>query len=204
MEIFFVRHGETSGNVARRHQAENSPLTFKGEEQVQKAAQKIKEYEPTHLLTSPLVRAIDSAKVIAKECDLIPETSGNFAELKRPDDLYGKYRYNLLSFKYYVNWFLGKETKDLDGGESYDDFLVRISAAKKLFCQYPADARVVVVSHSVFINFFIAHLCDDRKMSLPKAFITFKRLHSMGNTQITHVLFDAENRTGTCSWILDM
>jgi broad specificity phosphatase PhoE len=33
MKIYFVRHGQTGGNVAHRHQTEHTPLTDVGHEQ---------------------------------------------------------------------------------------------------------------------------------------------------------------------------
>lgn len=204
MEIFLVRHGETSGNVARRHQAEHTDLTFKGEEQVREAAKIIKGYEPTHIVTSNLKRALDTAKVIGAECDLIPETQTYFAELRRPNKLYGNYHFTLSSIIYYFRWFAGSKHESIEDGETYDELLERIKKAKEYLATLPADARVIVVSHSVFISFFLAHLCDENKMNFLQAVKTFFRLVTMPNTQITHILFDSKEKVGTCSWIFDI
>jgi len=204
MEIFFVRHGQTGGNVAKRHQAEHSSLSFEGEEQVRVVAEKIKEYEPTHLVTSNLVRALETSREIAAVCCLTPETRSEFMELRRPDKLYGNFHFSVLSLTYYFKWFFGIETGPLKNGETYDELLERIKKAKSYLAELPADSRVIVVSHSVFIIFFLAHLCDEEKMSLPKAMLTFRKLNLMKNTEITRVLFDPNTRSGTCSWVISI
>jgi probable phosphoglycerate mutase len=200
MEIFFVRHGQTGGNVAKRHQAEDTPLTFKGEEQVRIAAQKIKDLNPTHIITSNLVRTVDTAKVIGQVCNLVPETSIDLIELKRPKELYGNYHFSLRSLAFYINWYLGRKTKGFSGGETYSELLERIKKVKNKFSELPGDSRVVVVSHSVFMNFFLAHLCDDRKMNPLRAALVFKNMLMMPNAHIIPITHNASVDVDQCAW----
>jgi broad specificity phosphatase PhoE len=66
--------------------------------------------------------------------------------------------------------------------------------------QYPPDARVVVVSHSVFINFFLAHACSKKALNPFQAVARFFRVLSIKNGSITKVTF-APNSAGTaCQW----
>ncbi|MCA9363186.1 histidine phosphatase family protein [Candidatus Kaiserbacteria bacterium] len=204
MEIYFIRHGETNGNVARRHQAEHSPLTFKGEEEVRKAALLIKALKPTHLMTSSLVRALDTAKVIGKECDLVPDTFSYLNELKRPDKLYGNYHFSIGSFIFYFKWFLGREGKESTDGESYADLLKRIEIVKEKVASLPPDAKLVIVSHSVFINFFVAHMCQTKKLNVFQATKTFFNLLTMPNTQIKAVTYNPETNSGQCAWSVNL
>ncbi len=118
MEIFLIRHGETGGNVAHRHQAECSELSFVGEQQVKEVAELIKRYEPTHLVTSNMVRAIETARVIGQVCDLMPETDARFVELVKPNYLFGHYHWSIKSLWFYMQWYLGKDTSATTGGES--------------------------------------------------------------------------------------
>lgn len=196
MEVYLIRHGETGGNVAHRHQAENTPLTFAGVKQAKAIAQKVKDLEPTHLLTSPLVRSVETAREIGDVCNLIPETSADFVELKRPQHMYGHYHTSLRSMWFYAKWFYGF-TKE---GESYDDIRQRIQNAKNHFKNYPEDARVAVVSHSVFINLFLAHLCHDKKINFLGAVNAFINILRMGNTEFVPLIFDPEAHPDTCGW----
>lgn len=210
MEIYFVRHGETNGNLAHRHQLDNTPLTFLGEEQARTAAKKVAEHCPTHLITSRLIRAIETARVIAKECDLSVETSEHFIELDRPKALYGQHHTSLASFLFYIQWYFGfgaGKTK----GESYAALRARIEAAKEQLGTYPADARILVVSHTVFINFFVAHLCRRRGLGPLGAAKAFHRLLTMQNGQVIKITFDQTRNNDTnnasnnnsCAWSVE-
>ena len=196
MEVYLIRHGETGGNIAHRHQPEDTPLTDRGIEQARVVAEKVKDLEPTHILTSPLVRAVETAREIGKVCDLVPETNSHFVELKRPDYMYGRYHTSFKSVSFYSKWYFGKS----EGGESYQDLQDRIKLAKEHFKSYPEDARVAVVSHSVFINLFLAHMCHEDSMSLTAATKSFIEILTMKNTEFIPLIFDPEAHAETCGW----
>jgi probable phosphoglycerate mutase len=203
MEIYLVRHGQTGGNVAHRHQAEDTPLTALGHEQARNVGQILKEYKPTHLLTSNLVRALETAQEIGKACDLVPDTSRHFVELARPRGVTGYLHRSLSSYIFYVQWLFGKEDETDEGWESYRDVRDRILLAKEELAKYPEDARLVVVSHSVFISLFVAHLCDDNALSPIEAVRVFRRLLAMPNTHVTPLLLDTKLSVNTCAWTLN-
>ena len=83
MDIYFVRHGQTMGNLAKRHQAEHTPLSSLGREQASNAAKEVAQLNPTHLISSNLVRAIETARPIAETTNLDITIEQNFAELFR-------------------------------------------------------------------------------------------------------------------------
>ncbi len=203
MKIFLVRHGETGGNVAHRHQAEHTPLTKRGEAQVAQAASVIKQLEPTHLLSSPLVRTIETARVIGNACDLIPELNGHFVELKRPPKLHGHHMKSFRSLAYYAEWYFGLKNPFLPDGESYKMLRARIAEAQAHLDSYPDDARVVVVSHSVFINLFLVHMCSRRALTPLGAVRAFWRVLTMPNTKVTPIAYNKMAPSGTCAWSLD-
>lgn len=205
MEIYLVRHGQTGGNVAHRHQAEDTPLTALGQEQARNVGQILKEYKPTHLLSSNLIRALETAQEIGKACDLVPDTSRHFVELARPKGVTGYRHRSPSSYIFYIQWLFGKEDETDEGWESYNDVRARIIQAKEVLATYPEDARLVVVSHSVFISLFVAHLCNDDALSPMQAVKVFKKLISMPNTHVTPLLLDTKmsNENNTCAWIVD-
>ncbi|MCB9810293.1 histidine phosphatase family protein [Candidatus Nomurabacteria bacterium] len=200
MEIYLVRHGETGGNVAKRHQAEHTSITKLGREQAKQAALKIKEINPTHLLTSNLVRAVETAGIIGEVCGMVPETTGNFIELARPNHIYGRHHHSIQSLWYYALWYFGRDTGESDGGESYLSLRRRIRLAQKEIESYPSDARLVIVSHSVFINMFVAHLCSGRHLTPWRAMKIFSGMLKMPNGHITKISFNPEASKKTCAW----
>jgi len=203
MEIYLVRHGQTGGNVAHRHQAEHSPLTKVGEQQAIEVAEKMKEIKPTHLVTSSLIRTIETARYISEACDLIPSIDLNLVELKRPVHMYGRYHRSINSFWFYIWWYLGRDTVLEDQGESYRSLRERIETVKASLAEYPEDAKVVVVTHSVFIGMFLAHLCDHRPLTPYRALSTFRRILGMPNTNVYKIRHNRNDNAQICAWSLE-
>ena len=200
MELFLVRHGETEGNVAHRHQSVATPLTNKGKQQITETAALLKELQPTHLLTSSVLRAVESARIIGLVLDMVPETSEVFRELDRPIFLNGNFHKSLSSLWFYTLWYFGLSNHAKYGGESYKDLRNRIEAAQAVLSKYPADARVVVVSHSVFINFFLAHACDKRPMNPFQAIHRFWKILTIKNGSVTKMIYQPDPSPKVCDW----
>jgi broad specificity phosphatase PhoE len=189
MEVFLVRHGRTDGNVAHRHQHLETELNETGKAQAQAAAQIIKTKNPTHLICSTNVRAVQSASYIASACDLIPETYPPFEELHQPSFLVGEYMTGFTGISYVARWFFGSKAAAMHDGETYADFVHRLGHARRHLEKMPDDVRVVIVSHSVFISFFTEHMIRPDKMGLVRAAILFFKILKMRNSSFTHVRY---------------
>lgn len=197
MEVYFVRHGETDGNVARRHQHPDTPLNELGKLQVAAVAKELAILHPTHIITSTNVRAVETAQVIAAACDLIPDTHPAFEEFHRPRYLIGQRYMSIATVRYVWRWFRGRAIKT--GGESYPQFIERVVAARTYLEGLPADARVVVVSHAVFTNLFLEHVCQDRPMRLLEAVYRFVQVLRIKNTAVIKLTYT--KHVGTCGWM---
>lgn len=72
-KLYFLRHGESAGNVARIPQGRaDFPLSPKGREQAVAAARWFADQELDLVLSSPLQRASETAEIIAREAGLRP------------------------------------------------------------------------------------------------------------------------------------
>lgn len=199
MEVYFIRHGETDGNRAKRHQHTETPLNERGIAQAQEVAKSIAKIAPTHILTSPFVRTMQTTRIIsASYQSIIPSVSDLFAELLRPDDLTGGRFFALETVGYLWGWLWGHEQV---AGESYTALRARVQKAKAVLATFPPDARIVVISHSVFINFFVAHMCDDRPLTVWRATRLLTKIFTMKNTSITAVEYSGAEK-GCCAWRL--
>jgi broad specificity phosphatase PhoE len=196
MEVYLVRHGRTDGNDARRHQHSDTKLNEIGNIQAKAVAEKIKLLKPTHLITSTNLRAVQSASYISLVCDLIPETHLAFEELHQPKYLVGERMLGKRGFKYIVSWFYGSKTRLMHDGETYLEFWDRLGRAKNYLEQLPADARVVIVSHSVFISFFREYIKSSKKMSFVRAFRLFVSVLGLRNSSIVHLQYDTNAKAG--------
>ncbi len=189
MDVYFVRHGQTDGNVAQRHQHPDIGLNENGQRQASQVAKVIRRLRPTHLISSTHKRALETATHIGLVTDLIPETYPAFEELKRPAFFIGKRFYDKETLKYVWGWFFGLKSASMHDGESYDDFRRRIISARTHLENLAPSAKVVVVSHAVFINFFLEHMNRDHHMGLRRAAWRIIAIFRIKNTAITHLQY---------------
>lgn len=202
MDIYFIRHGETEHNRRHLHQPDEVPLSTLGKQQAEAAEPLVAALDPTHLLTSNLTRAAETAEILNKTVLLNIERSELFAELRRPRHVINLHHFGIRSLVYIVRWFFSRNEQYWEsvGGESRPAFLARTQEAKRMLEHYPPDARIVVVSHSVFINFFVEHICNERPVSTLKAAMLLLKITSLDNSSLTHVTFDPTLPEGTCKW----
>jgi broad specificity phosphatase PhoE len=79
--IFLARHGETDYNAARRFQGQGDmPLNARGLEQARELAQIAAQREWAALWASPILRARQTAEVVAAAIGLEPRFDARFAE----------------------------------------------------------------------------------------------------------------------------
>jgi len=186
MKLILVRHGQTSENVAHRHQPSATPLSVIGRKQAVAAGVRLAEVQPTHVISSPVIRALQTASLIADQVDLIPSIDHNLKELVRPPSMTGHKHFSLRSLLFYKFWFLGLNS----GGESYRVLRKRCQEAREHFEQLPDDAVVVAVSHTVYINLFLAHLRRNRALWPWQALVVFYKLVKMKNTAMIELTYE--------------
>lgn len=72
--LYFMRHGEAELNVQRRYAGHiDTPLTERGRQQAMQAAQGTHPHEFELLVSSPLNRAYETAKIVAEAIGYPPE-----------------------------------------------------------------------------------------------------------------------------------
>jgi len=148
-KLVLWRHGRTSWNSISRFQGqEDVPLDEVGFDQVRRAAQTLIGLQPTHIISSDLVRAVDTAKALASLADLevltdpdLRETfAGEWQGLTRselierfPDD--------------YAAW-AGDSNLRPGGGETRLEVAERVMRGiTKALEKVPSGGTLVVASH---------------------------------------------------------
>lgn len=204
MNIFIIRHGETDYNRRHVHQPAQAQLNERGRRQALATAKVVHGLHPTHLVSSTHARAEETANIMNRSLKLQHDARSEFGELQRPDYILGHKHFGFRSFVYLFGWFYShqKEYSNSEKGESRLTFLRRVFSARNYLETFPNDARVVVVSHSVFINFFIEHICNDNPIPIWKAVLVLMKIKKLDNSSITHVTYDQNAPAGTCKWNL--
>jgi len=151
--IFLVRHGESEWNSVRRLQGQaDINLSETGRAQARALRATIRNLTPDLALTSDLKRASETAELLGfehaspssrlREIDVGEWTGIPIADLSKLND--GLYR----------RWRAGTYTPP--GGESWNDFVARSSAAVGEALQRGAD-RLLVVCHGGVIRALLQH-----------------------------------------------
>lgn len=157
MKIFLVRHGETTGDVEDRYGGSyDDHLTDLGKEQLAVTANNLVGKGIEVILTSPLIRAKESAEIISSKT-ACPVEIVNGLEERSYGVLGGLTKAEALE-KYPEVVEAHKNPLNTDPeGESYDDFKDRVLETFQKITQ-KEYATIAVVSHGGPIKQILAHL----------------------------------------------
>ena len=144
MRLILLRHGETVWNIDKRLQGhDNSPLSARGIEQAKAIAGSIRSLAPARVVASDLGRARQTAEVIgyghAPSDERLREL--NMGEWT------GERKGDLIAHKeqLYRDWRAGRFTPA--GGESWDDFVLRIKSGLTDWV-YQGTGDLLAIVHS--------------------------------------------------------
>jgi len=153
-----MRHGETDwnreGRVMGRHQIELNQL---GRAQVEAAARFAQNIRPDLIVTSPLVRARQSAEIIA-------EGLGGIEIAEEPEIaevLYGRWEgmtyHELIEDEHYMRYRKAPLEHPTPGGETIAEVQARGVAAVTRMLEANAGRRLLFVSHGDIIRTVLCH-----------------------------------------------
>jgi broad specificity phosphatase PhoE len=138
--LYFVRHGQTEGNVNRIWSGTSeTPLTPEGKAQAKRAGQHAKNLGIDHIVCSPLGRAHNTAEIIAKEF-------GYPAPRIELNSLFIERHFGSMEGR---PWQEDMNIDDFIDHETYDTVLERARQAYQHLQTIDADT-VLVVSHGSF------------------------------------------------------
>lgn len=158
--ILLMRHGETDASAKGRCYGKmDVPLSPEGRQQVQRAATVIEPLQPDAIITSPRIRASDSAAIVAKTCRVPIHTEENFAELDF-GDCEGK-RYEEVEREdpeFYATWMANPTDVTFPNGESYAAMATRVISAYSHLVTQAEHTKLLVVAHGGVNRIILAHV----------------------------------------------
>ena len=153
MKLYFTRHGQTEWNVSGKLQGwGNSNLTDKGIESAIKLSHRLKDVEFEYIYSSPLERALETAKLIKGNRDI---------EIRILDDLreigFGSWegmKFDIIKERYPDEFdiYLNKPHlyKPVDG-ESFEEVYRRVESVLNKILSTKTE-NVLLVTHGVIVK----------------------------------------------------
>jgi probable phosphoglycerate mutase len=193
--LYIVRHGESAGNVARDAALEagdhmididvrdvDVPLSELGERQAVALGRWFgalpPESRPNIVLTSPYLRARDTAGLIAKTAGMSADTYSLIVDERFREKEFGVL--DRLTAAGIRNQFpdqaefrrlLGKFYHRPPGGESWCDVILRLRSATEMISREYCGERVLIVSHAVVVlcmRYILEHLTETELLAIDK------------------------------------
>ena len=174
MRLLLVRHGETEGNVGRRLQGSEDPLTERGRRQAAEIAAHLSGRDDiVALYASPYRRAFDTASAIGDALGVEPEPRPALAELDVGDAAGYRFEAWIEEFPEEAERFrLEGVNYRWPGGESGLDLSARAERemGRILECHRREAGAVVIVSHGGALAWIIAHLLGEPDGEWPHSY----------------------------------
>jgi len=146
MKLFCVRHGETLYNLAGRIQGQSdSELSPLGRRQCQAAAEALKGLECDALVASPLLRARESAQIIAEKLGLEVRLDPRLMEINA--GIFQGHDWTEINEKFpqeAAGWRSQDPDFKIPGGESRRELMERSGAALESIRQSDSQCAIVV------------------------------------------------------------
>jgi broad specificity phosphatase PhoE len=178
--IYFVRHGETDWNVQHRMQgATDIPLNEKGRSQAEAIARHLKTAHIDIIYASPLSRAQETGKTIAKHHPRAELLTNPLLIERSFGELEGKTHEEYDTFHPKLNWEVSWSYPDFrpPGGESLNDVHSRAKTVTDEIIRKHKGKTVLLVSHGVTIRLLIGAIVGTPIANL--------RMYEMGNASLT-------------------
>jgi broad specificity phosphatase PhoE len=186
MRIYFVRHGESTGNVQGVHQHSGEELTSKGLQQAKTLAKRFAKISVDAIFSSSYTRARQTAEEIAKVTRHKVIFTSLLTEVKRPTEI-EKRKFNdpeAVRIKNLIRehvddpeWHFSDEENFYDFKERIEEFLVYVSKRK--------EQRLAVVCHGFVMRMIVGIMMFGGKEFTRHMYEHFLTFMEMSNTALT-------------------
>ncbi len=200
MDLYLVRHGQTIDAQNNRYQNFDSELSDRGIKDAQTAGGILKKYKIQKIISSPLVRAKQTAELINKALNVPLVYNEYLVEEKRPTEVEKTDKNSKASMR--IMKEIADKYSDLNFRYSDEDnFLIlkdRGVSLKKYLEEIP-KVDTAIVSSGVILKMLISLLIFGESLD-PKKFLSISNLFRTDNCGISILQLDFDNTWTLKSW----
>ena len=188
--VYFVRHGETEGNIGKFFQTSETPLTEKGHLGAKAIGERLRHLKIDAILASPFVRTQQTAGHISEAIAVPVETLQPLHEFMQSAAVRGM-QWDCPEGIAYIdarrNHFFDP-TWERDGAENHTRVLERVKEAVTFIENHPAQ-NIVVVSHGQFLALLSTYLLLGKSTDPTTSKTLYGSLHLLSNVAITEFIY---------------
>lgn len=191
--IYFIRHGESEGNIGQIRQTATTGLTKKGQSQAVFLAERCAKLPIEVIISSTMTRARETADFILKKVSKPIEYSDLFVEKRRPSEVLGKSKDDPIAHE------VEKETKahfaepgwKYSDEENFEDVKKRALDLLQYLAKRPEE-NILVVTHGFILRMIMACVLFGNNLTVEESQRCIKTFH-MENTGITILGYDNDD-----------
>lgn len=160
--LYITRHGQTEWNTQRRMQGwEDSPLTKTGIEQAKRLGNRLKNSKIDLIYSSPLGRAVDTAKLIRGERDIRIICDKRIKEIKLGKWEGMNHEFIDSNYKQEINnfWHNPKLYKSIEG-ETFLQLRNRVKNFLDEIIEKHKDETILIVTHAIALKSIMNYIED--------------------------------------------
>ncbi|KKS30708.1 MAG: Phosphatase [Parcubacteria group bacterium GW2011_GWA2_43_11] len=194
--IYFIRHGQSMGNLRQIFQNADDPLSEAGTIQAKIVARKALSFNADVILTSPMVRAYQTAETIRLMTNLPLETLDTLHEYRAPSKLRNKSVTSPESNEFYKEILAHLHVPDwhYDDEENYSDLYARAILLLDNLAEREEET-IIAVTHGAFMRILLATMMTEGNADALTA-IRLVRFLSQRNTGVTSCEYSPESYVG--------
>lgn len=189
------------GNVGDHFQGHHTALTERGLQQAAFVADRCSRLEIDAIVSSPMVRALDTAKTISAVIGKSITESDLFAERRRPSSIVGSALSDVEAERINTEWtqsLLQGGERVLDG-ETFQEIAERSGRALQYLAERE-EQKILVVSHGFFLCTFLAHAIFREDLT-PGLFTKIFNTFDVSNTGLSIIRHGGEwNEWEVITW----
>ena len=154
MRLYLLRHAQSEGNKKGIFQGTiDLPLSAKGMEQAISAGEFLKRFKIDGIVTSPQLRAKQTAEIVSNVLDLPLEVDERLREISY-GVLEGKKHKEVKNLELYLRWLEDPVKNPLEGVDDFDDLRRRLES----FIKDLKGEDILAVTHGGIVRAFICLL----------------------------------------------
>jgi len=194
--VYFIRHGQSKGNVHKVFQDRDDPLTEQGQLQAQVVAKKAMTFKAEVVIASPMIRARQTAEIIAGASNLLVETNVLLREYLAPSILWNKPLSSPESEHFYDEMMAHLDDPEwhYDDEDNYHDLLGRATEILDHIIERP-EKTIIAVTHGAFMRILLATMMTEGNPDAHTA-VRLIRFLSQKNTGITSCEYNPGKTSG--------